>query len=116
MEESWCEIYGNSRFSGLAKAAQAGDIKPEDRKIVEVEGEFIAIFNVDGQYYAIEDICSHDDGSVAEGELEDYEIVCPHHGARFDIRDGRVLSFPAITPIWSYPVKIEGSDILIEIE
>ncbi len=102
-------------MSRLVKAAQAGDVKPGGRKIVEVDGVFIAIFNVDGQYYAVEDRCSHDDGPVAEGELEGHEIVCPRHGARFDIRDGRVLSFPAITPIRSFPIKIEGNDILIEI-
>src|SRR5512138_653901 len=103
-------------MSRFVKAAQAGDIASGDRKIIQVEGAFIAIFNLDGQYYAIEDVCSHDDGPVAEGDLEGYEIVCPRHGARFDIRDGRVLSFPAITPIRSFPVKIEGNDILIEME
>jgi 3-phenylpropionate/trans-cinnamate dioxygenase ferredoxin subunit len=103
-------------MSRFVKAAQVGDVQPGSRKILEVEGEFIAIFNVGGQYYAIEDVCSHDDGPVAEGDLEGYEIVCPRHGAHFDIRDGRVLSFPAITPIRSFPVKLEGNDILIEIE
>ncbi len=100
----------------FVKAVQAGDIKPGERKIVEVAGQFVAIFNVDGQYYAIEDICSHDGGPVAEGDLDGYEIACPRHGAHFDIRDGRVLSFPAITPIRSFPIKVEGDDILVEIE
>jgi 3-phenylpropionate/trans-cinnamate dioxygenase ferredoxin subunit len=59
-------------------------------------------------------VCSHDDGPVAEGDLDGHEIICPRHGARFDIRDGRVLSFPAITSIQSFPVKVEGDDILIE--
>ncbi len=103
-------------MSRFVKAAQASDIKPGDRKIVEVEGEFIAIFNVDGQYHAIEDVCSHDDGPVAEGDLDGYEIICPRHGAHFDIRDGRVLSFPAITPIRNFPVKTEGNDILIDLD
>lgn len=103
-------------MSRFVKAAQASDIAAGDRKIIQVEGAFIAIFNLDGQYYAIEDVCSHDDGPVAEGDLEGYEIVCPRHGARFDIRDGRVLSFPAITPIRSFPVKVEGNDILVEME
>lgn len=102
-------------MSRFVKAAQVDDITPGNRKIVEVDGEFIAIFNVDGQYHAIEDTCSHDDGPVAEGDLEGHVIVCPRHGARFDIRDGRVLSFPAITPIKSFPVKVEGSDILIDL-
>lgn len=101
-------------MSHYVKAAQVGDIKPGDRKIVEIDGTFVAVFNVDGDFYAIKDVCTHDDGPVAEGELDGYEIVCPRHGARFDIRDGRVLSFPAITPIRTFPVKVEGDDILIE--
>ena len=103
-------------MSRFVKVAQVGDIRPGDRKIVEVEGTFIAIFNVDGDFYAIKDVCTHDDGPVAEGELDGHEIICPRHGARFDIRDGRVLSFPAITPIQSFPVKLEGDNILIEVE
>lgn len=103
-------------MSRFVKAVQTSDVKPGERKIVEVEGEFVAIFNIDGQYYAIEDVCSHDDGPVAEGDLEGHEIVCPRHGARFDIRDGRVLSFPAITSIRSFPIKIEGDDILVDLD
>jgi 3-phenylpropionate/trans-cinnamate dioxygenase ferredoxin subunit len=68
----------------------------------------LAVFNIAGAYYAIADVCSHDDGPVAEGELEGYEIECPRHGARFDVRSGKVLSFPAIVDIPAYPVKIDA--------
>jgi 3-phenylpropionate/trans-cinnamate dioxygenase ferredoxin subunit len=103
-------------MSRFVKAVQASDVKPGERQIVEVEEKFVAIFNIDGQYYAIEDVCSHDDGPVAEGELDGYEIVCPRHGARFDIRDGRVLGFPAITSIQSFPVKVESDVVLIDLD
>ena len=83
------------------------------RKLVEIDGQAIAVFNIAGAYYAIADVCSHDDGPVAEGELIEHEIECPRHGARFDVRTGRVLSFPAIVDIPAYPVKVEGDDILI---
>ena len=83
------------------------------RKLLEIDGRPIAVFNVAGEYYAIADVCSHDDGPVAEGELEGYEIECPRHGAHFDVRDGKVLSFPAIVDIPAYPVKVEGEEILI---
>lgn len=102
-------------MSDYRKVARASEIGPGERKIIEVEGTFIAVFNVGGAYHAIEDVCTHDDGPVAEGELEGYEIECPRHGARFDIRDGRVLSFPAIRPVRSYKVKVEGDDILLEV-
>ncbi len=84
------------------------------RKIVEVDGRAIAVFNIAGAYYAIADVCSHDDGPVAEGDLDnDYEVECPRHGARFDVRTGKVLSFPAIVDIPAYPVKVEGDEILV---
>ena len=83
------------------------------RKLLEIDGRPIAVFNVAGEYYAIADVCSHDDGPVAEGELEGYEIECPRHGAHFDVRDGKVLSFPAIVDIPAYPVRVEGEEILV---
>ena len=83
------------------------------RKIVEIDGRAIAVFNIAGAYYAIADVCSHDDGPVAEGDLYDYEIECPRHGAHFDVRTGKVLSFPAIVDIPAYPVKVEGDEILV---
>ena len=83
------------------------------RKIVEIDGKAIAVFNIAGALYAIADVCSHDDGPVAEGELFDHEIECPRHGARFDVRTGKVLSFPAIVDIPAYPVKVEGEDVLV---
>jgi 3-phenylpropionate/trans-cinnamate dioxygenase ferredoxin subunit len=84
------------------------------RKLVEVDGRPIAVFNIAGAYYAIADVCSHDDGPVAEGEVyNEFEIECPRHGARFDVRNGKVLSFPAIVDIPAYPVKVEGDQILV---
>jgi 3-phenylpropionate/trans-cinnamate dioxygenase ferredoxin subunit len=83
------------------------------RKIVEIDGKPIAVFNIAGALYAIADVCSHDDGPVAEGDLYDTEIECPRHGARFDVRTGKVLSFPAIVDIPAYPVKVEGDQVLV---
>jgi 3-phenylpropionate/trans-cinnamate dioxygenase ferredoxin subunit len=83
------------------------------RKLIEVDGRAIAVFNIAGSYYCIADVCSHDDGPVAEGELDEFEIECPRHGAHFDVRTGKVLSFPAIVDIPAYPVKLDGDDILV---
>jgi 3-phenylpropionate/trans-cinnamate dioxygenase ferredoxin subunit len=83
------------------------------RKIVEIDGKPIAVFNIAGAVYAIADVCSHDDGPVAEGDLYDTEIECPRHGARFDVRTGTVLSFPAIVDIPAYPVRVEGDRVLV---
>ena len=83
------------------------------RKLVEIDGLAIAVFNIGGAYYAIADVCSHDDGPVAEGDLQGYEIECPRHGARFDVRDGKVLTFPAIVDIPAYQVRVEGDEVQI---
>lgn len=94
-------------------AAAASALANGERQIVEIDGQAIALFNVAGTYYAIADLCSHDDGPVAEGNVYGYEIECPRHGARFDMRTGQALSFPAPTNIQAYPVKVVGGQILI---
>src|SRR5574341_347666 len=83
------------------------------RKLVEIDGRALAVFNIAGEYFAIADVCSHDDGPVAEGDLDGYDIECPRHGARFDVRSGKVLSFPAIVDIPAYPVKVEDGTLLV---
>ncbi len=81
------------------------------RLFVEVDGKPIVILLLGGQYYAIADVCSHDDGPVGEGAIEGFEIICPRHGARFDIRTGRVLALPAFVDIPAYPVRIVDGQI-----
>jgi 3-phenylpropionate/trans-cinnamate dioxygenase ferredoxin subunit len=71
------------------------------------------VFNIAGSFYCIADVCSHDDGPVAEGDLYDDEIECPRHGARFDVRTGKVLTFPAIVDIPAYPVRVEDGEVLV---
>lgn len=95
--------------------AKTSDLKSGDRIVVEVKGHYVAVFNVGGTFYAIEDVCTHDGGPLAEGELYDHEIECPRHGARFDIRTGKVLSMPAVTDVPRYEVRITGEDVQINI-
>lgn len=88
------------------------EIAPEDqlpvgeRLFVEVGGKSIVIFNLAGMLFAIGDVCSHDNGPVGDGEIEENEIICPRHGARFDIRTGKATSLPAIIDIPAYPVRV----------
>jgi len=98
------------------KVAEVGELASGERKVVEVDGVFVAVFNVDGKFYAIEDVCTHDDGPLGDGDLDGFVVECPRHGAKFDIRTGAVLSFPAITPVPFFPTKIEGDDVLADIE
>lgn len=95
--------------------ATADEIKPGERLIVELGRHWVAIFNVDGSYYAIEDLCPHDEGPVAEGKLDGCVIECPRHGATFDIRTGKVLSPPALVDVPHYQVRVEGNDVQIAV-
>ena len=96
-------------------AAKTTDIPDPGKKLVEVEDRLVALFHVGGQFYAIDDVCTHDGGPLGEGELHGYEIACPRHGARFDIRDGRVLSMPATVPTVAHEVRVEGEDVMIRL-
>jgi 3-phenylpropionate/trans-cinnamate dioxygenase ferredoxin subunit len=96
--------------------AKVGELADGERKLIDLDGVRIALFNIGGDYYCIGDVCSHDDGPVGEGECDGFEIECPRHGARFDVRDGKVLCFPAIRDIPSYTVSIKGKLVQIEIE
>jgi len=78
----------------------------------------IGVYNLDGELYAIEDRCSHDDGPLAEGELDPDEgiAVCPRHGARIDIRTGRALTLPAVESVATFPVHVENGTVMVELE
>ena len=85
------------------------ELLPGEMKVVfdEVTAAPIAVFNLDGDFYAIEDICTHDGGELTGGIIEGHEIECPRHGARFDIRTGAVLCPPAYEPTAKFPVRVE---------
>lgn len=92
------------------------EFESTDRKQVDLgDGRYVALFKVAGEYFAIDGTCSHEKASMVLGEVGDHEIMCPLHGARFDLRTGRHLSLPAVRPVASYPVKVEGDKILVEI-
>ncbi|HET9951596.1 MAG TPA: non-heme iron oxygenase ferredoxin subunit [Candidatus Eisenbacteria bacterium] len=95
------------------KVGLARDIPQGRPEVFEVEDRHIAVYRLDDGYYAIEDICTHDGGPLAEGDVEGHEVVCPRHGARFDIKTGAVLCMPAVTPVESYPVRLHGDDLYI---
>ena len=95
--------------------APASELPNGERLFVEIEGRSIVIFNIAGQFYSIEDVCSHDDGPVGEGELEGYNVVCPRHGGEFDVRTGKAVQLPAVVDIAAYPVKVVDGMIQVGI-
>jgi 3-phenylpropionate/trans-cinnamate dioxygenase ferredoxin component len=93
----------------FVEIAPAEELPNGERMFIEIDATPIVVFNIDGIIFAIADICSHDDGPLGDGELKDFEITCPRHGASFDIRNGKALSLPAIIDIPAYPVRlVEG--------
>lgn len=106
-------------MANFVSVGTTDQLNPGDRIVAEVDELYIAVFNVDGTFYAIEDVCTHDDGPLAEGELirEDGvpKIECPRHGAKFDLTTGKP-TFPAVMPVKRYPVHIEGDSVQIDID
>ena len=97
------------------KVARADEIAPGEKKIVEVDGMEVVIVNLGGVFHAIEDVCTHDGGPLGEGKLEGCQLICPRHGARFDVRTGAALTLPAFEAAPTYQVKIQDGDVLVEI-
>lgn len=93
--------------------ASVEDLPPGERLYVEIDGKQIVVLNLAGGFFAIADVCSHDDGPLGDGELDGNEIICPRHGARFDIRTGKALALPAVVDIPAYPVRVVDGQIEI---
>ena len=89
----------------------AAEIPPEDRATVEIDGRFVAVFNIGGEFLAIEDVCTHDGGDLAGGIVEDDQVICPRHGARFCLRTGAALTPPAYEPVRSYRTRVNAGRI-----
>jgi 3-phenylpropionate/trans-cinnamate dioxygenase ferredoxin subunit len=103
-------------MSAWKKVATTDEFQTADRKLADLgDGRLIGLFKIGEDYYAVDAWCSHQRASLMHGDLEGYEIICPVHGARFDVRTGRHLSLPAVRPIRRYNVRVQGSDIEIEI-
>ncbi len=95
-------------------AANTNDIADGGKLLVEIEDRLILIFRIADQFFCIEDVCTHDGGTLADGEHEGFEIACPRHGARFDIRTGAALTMPAIKPTPIYECRVDGDQIMVK--
>ena len=91
---------------GSVKIARLDEVEPGKVKVFNLGQEAIALCNVDGKIYAVKDVCTHDDGPLGDGDLEGYNIVCPRHGAEFDVRTGKVVQMPAVVDIPAYPIRV----------
>ena len=94
-------------------AATTDEIPPGERLVVEIDDVWVVIFNVGGQYYALEDMCTHEEYYLSEGMIDGYEVECAKHGARFDVRDGKVMAPPAVIPVKWYQVRVVNNEIQV---
>lgn len=102
-------------MADFIRVAAANDVPDPGKELVEVDGEVVALFHVDGTFYALDDVCTHDGGPLVDGELTEHTIACPRHGAKFDIRTGAALSMPAIRGTRAHEVRLEKGDVLIRL-
>ncbi|HLE78678.1 MAG TPA: non-heme iron oxygenase ferredoxin subunit [bacterium] len=96
--------------------ATTEEIPPGTAKLVHINGYRVAIFNVGGTFHAIDDVCTHEEASLAAGPVYGDIVACPKHGSRFHIPTGRVLSLPAVRPVDTYPVKVEDGRVWVRPE
>jgi len=104
LEEKEAEFY---------EIASTDDLQNGERLFVDIGDTPIVIFNIAGEFFAIGDICSHDDGPLGDGDIEDHTVICPRHGAEFDVRTGKVVSMPAVVDIPAYPVQVRDGTIFV---
>ncbi len=100
-------------MSDWVTVARADELAPGQWRIADVDGAQVAVFNLGGEYYAIEDVCTHDGGQLTGGSIEGSEIVCPRHGARFCIKTGSALAAPAYEATAKFPVRVENGEVQV---
>jgi 3-phenylpropionate/trans-cinnamate dioxygenase ferredoxin subunit len=97
------------------RVATRSEVPVGTTKRVVAAGAELLLCNVDGDFYAVEDVCTHDGGPLDQSELDGCRITCPRHGATFDVTTGRALTLPAVIPLETYPVTLDGDDILVDV-
>lgn len=102
-------------MSEFVEAVKVNEIPDPGKQLLEIDNRLVVLFHVGGQFYCLDDVCTHDDGPLGEGKLTDFTVACPRHGAKFDIRDGRALTMPATEPTVAHEVKVEGQSVFIRI-
>ena len=100
-------------MSAWTSVGSADEIGPGEYRVVDIDDVAIAVFNLDGEYFAIEDVCTHDFGTLTGGCIEDGQIMCPRHGARFDIRTGQALTPPAYEPVATFQVRVDDGVVQV---
>ena len=101
---------------GFVTVAKVSETPAGRISVHEVDGKRVALCNVNGEFYAIDDVCTHDGGPLDQGVLEGDRVECPRHGAKFDVKTGRAVVLPAVRPVKTYPVAVEGDEVKVRVE
>ena len=99
----------------FVKVATKSEMADQSAKLLEIEDKRIALFNLGGQFYALDDTCPHADGPLSEGSIEGEDVECPWHGSRFNVKTGKLTAPPALENVARYNVRVTGDDIEVEI-
>ena len=102
-------------MSDWVKVAQVGEVAEGRVRAVEAKGQRLVVARVGEAYFAVQDLCTHDNGPLGEGELFGDLIECPRHGARFDVKTGQAVTLPAVIPVKTFPIKVTGNAIFVEV-
>jgi 3-phenylpropionate/trans-cinnamate dioxygenase ferredoxin subunit len=102
-------------MSEFVSVAKVSETPPGTISVHEVGDRRIALCNVNGRFYAIDDLCTHDGGPLDQGELQGQLVECPRHGAKFDVTDGRAVVLPAVQPVKTYAVQVDGDDVKVAV-
>ncbi len=103
-------------MSDWVRVCSVSELPEGGRKVVEIGDRVIGLFRVNGNFYAIDDLCTHDGGPLAEGEVKGFTIICPRHGARFDLRTGQALSMPATRGTTAHEVRVQENDVFVKVQ
>ena len=101
-----------SEFVAIAKKTEVPD---PGSLLVEVEDRLVVLLHIDGEFYALDDVCTHDGGPLSDGQICDHNIACPRHGAKFDVRTGEALTMPATQATVAHQVQLRGDEVLIKL-
>ena len=101
--------------SSFVTVAKTGDLKPGEMTYVEVDDVPICLINLDGEYHALNDVCTHQEASLSDGTIDGDEIECPLHGGVFDIRTGAPVAFPVVVPVEKYRVRVVDDEVQVSV-
>ena len=105
-----------ARTGGFVAVARTADVEPGTVRVVEVDGRSLCIgLTEDGEWGAIDNVCTHDGGTLGEGELDETGVECPRHGGRFDLFTGRVLALPPVRPVTAYETRVDGDVVEVRL-